>query len=118
MTLKDGREWLSPALYHRSPKRAYDAMVHGEMSDGQTAYSEGWYDEKWTWHDGYGQQPYVAHDANVVSESVANEIAHQIHLSLNPPTPSSAPSAGVTPSPAASASVQARLDALAGPNKY
>ena len=44
-------------------------------------------DEQWTWHDGYGQQPYVAHDANVVSESVANEIACQIQLSLNPRTP-------------------------------
>ena len=117
LTLKDGREWLSPDEYRRQhAKRAYDTMIYdADAYDGQAPCSDGWYDDQWAWHDSYG---HVAHDTCVLPDSVAKEIARQIQLSLNPSTPSPAPSAGVTPSPAASASVQARLDALAGPNKH
>ena len=90
-----------------------DDAWEGEMHDGQAASGEGWYDEKWNWHDA----SYVAHDTCVMSDAMRDEITRQIQLTMfSNATPSADPSAGVKPSAEASASVQQRLSALAGPH--
>lgn len=116
LTLKDGRVWQCPQQRH-APKRAYDTMLQeGSWVHADDCWQEEWHDDSW-WQDSYDAYDTSVQQDTMIDPAVQMEMARQVEQAVKTAMNAVAPvdNAAGEKTGAVKESVQARLNAMAGP---